>query len=242
MKDVLVEDRPYEKLEQHGAERLSDSELLAIIIKSGTKEMNSLKLAQILLSKKDSGLDSFNYLDNISIEELKMFKGIGRVKAIQIKAVIEIAKRISKNSKEKIRKIKCPKDVYDLLSKDMENKQVEALKVVILNNKNNVKSVVTVSLGSQNRASVGIKEILYEPLKQMASSIIIVHNHPSGDSSPSKQDILFTKKIIEGIRTFDIELLDHIVIGKNEYTSIKEINSSIFNEGRRILWVFWQKI
>lgn len=235
MKDVLLEDRPYEKLEQYGAEYLSDSELLAIIIKSGTKEMNSLKLAQILLSKNSSGLSSFNYLDNISIEELKSFKGIGRVKAIQIKAVIEIAKRISKNSKDKVTKITSPKDVYDLLSKDLEDKQVEQIKVVILNNKNIVKSVGTVSVGGQNKASASVKEILYEPLKQMAASIIIVHNHPSGDSTPSKQDILFTKRVIEGIRIFDIELLDHIVIGKNEYTSIKEMNSSIFNEGRRIL-------
>lgn len=235
MKDVLLEDRPYEKLEQYGAEYLSDSELLAIIIKSGTKEMNSLKLAQILLSKNSTGLSSFSYLDNISIEELKSFKGIGRVKAIQIKAVIEIAKRISKISKDKITKITSPKDVYNLLCKDMEDKQVEQLKVVILNNKNIVKSVVTVSIGSQNRTSASVKEILYEPLRQMAASIIIVHNHPSGDSAPSRQDIAFTKRIIEGIRIFDVELLDHIVIGKNEYTSIKEINSSIFNEGRRIL-------
>jgi len=235
MKDILLEDRPYEKLEQYGAEHLSDSELLAIIIKSGTKEMNSLKLAQVLLSKNSSGLSSFNYLGNISIEELKSFKGIGRVKAIQIKAVIEIAKRISKSTRDKVTKITSPKDVYKLLSKDLEDKQVEQLKVVILNNKNIVKSVVTVSIGGQNSASASVKEILYEPIKQMAASIIIAHNHPSGESSPSKQDIAFTKKIIEGIRIFDIELLDHIIIGKNEYTSIKEIDSSIFNEGRRIL-------
>lgn len=180
-------------------------------------------------------MSSFRYLDNISIEELKSFKGIGRVKAIQIKAVIEIAKRISKIPKGKVTKITCPNDVYNLLSKEMENKQVEILKVIILNNKNIVKSVVTVSIGAQSKAVVGIKEILYEPLKQMASSIIIVHNHPSGDSAPSRQDILFTERIISGMRTFDIELLDHIVIGNNEYTSIKEVNNSIFNEGRRII-------
>ena len=235
MKEVLLEDRPYEKLEQFGADRLSDSELLAIIIKSGTKEMNSLRLAQLLLAENSSGLSSFNYLDNISIEQLKCFKGIGRVKAIQIKAVIEIAKRIAKSSNGKVSKITCPKDVYNLLRKDMEESQIEKIRVVILNNKNVVKSVVTVSVGSQNKAAVSVKEILYEPLKQMASGIIIVHNHPSGDSKPSKQDISFTRKIIDGIRIFDIELLDHIIIGKNEYTSIKEVDSSIFNEGRRIL-------
>ncbi len=132
-------------------------------------------------------------------------------------------------------RINCPKDVYNLLSKEMEDKNVEMLKTIILNNKNIVKSVVTVSIGAQSKAVIGLKEILFEPLKQMASSIIIVHNHPSGESSPSRQDIAFTKKILDGIKVFDIELLDHIVIGKNEYTSIKETNSSIFNEGRRIL-------
>ncbi len=197
--------------------------------------MNCLELAQVLLGKNKSGMSSFKYIDNISIEELKSFKGIGRVKAIQLKAVMEIAKRISKIPKSKINKITCPNDVYNLLSKEMEDKQVEMLKVVILNTKNIVKSVVTIAVGAQSKAVIGIKEVLHEPLKQMASSIVIVHNHPSGDSTPSRQDINFTRKICNGIRIFDIELLDHIIIGNNEYTSIKEVDNSIFNEGRRIL-------
>jgi len=208
---------------------------LAIIIKSGTKEKNCLELAKILLAQNNSGLASFKYIDSLSLEELKSFKGIGRVKAIQIKAVMEIAKRISKLPKDRVKKITCPKDVYDLLSKDMEEKQVEELRVIILNTKNIIKSVVTISIGAQSKAVIGIKELLNEPLKQMATSIIVVHNHPSGDSSPSKQDIDFTKKVCSSAKIFDIELLDHIVIGNNEYTSIREINSSIFNEGRRII-------
>ena len=214
---------------------LSDSELLAIIIKSGTKEKNCLELAKMILSKNTSGLASFKYIDSLSLEELKTFKGIGRVKAIQIKAVVEIAKRIAKLPKDKIKKIRGPRDVYDLLSKDMEEKQVEELRVIILNTKNVVKSVATISKGAQSKAVIGIKELLNEPLKQMAASIIVVHNHPSGDSTPSRQDIDFTRRIYSGAKVFDIELLDHIVIGNNEYTSIKEVNSSIFNEGRRII-------
>ena len=105
----------------------------------------------------------------------------------------------------------------------------------ILNNKNVVKSIVTVSIGGQSKASVGIKELLYEPLKQMAASIVIVHNHPSGDSKPSRQDINFTEKVIYAARIFEISVLDHIVIGNDEYTSIRETNSNIFDEGRRIL-------
>lgn len=192
----------------------------------------------MLLSENSTGLSSFRYIDNISLDELKTFKGIGRVKAIQLKAVMEIAKRMSKMEKEEVKKITCPKDVYNLLGKELESKQVEYLKVIILNNKNMVKSVVTVSIGAQSKAVVGIKEVLYEPLKQMASSIIIVHNHPSGDSKPSKQDINFTEKINDAIKMFEIDLLDHIVIGKNEYTSIRETCSNIFSGGRRILWVF----
>lgn len=148
---------------------------------------------------------------------------------------MEIAKRISKLPKDKIKKITCPRDVYNLLSKDMEEKQVEELRVIILNAKNAIKSVVTISVGAQSKAVIGIKELLNEPLKQMAASIIIVHNHPSGDSLPSKQDIDFTRKICNSAKIFDIEVLDHIVIGNNEYTSIRETNGSIFNEGRRIL-------
>ena len=197
--------------------------------------MNCLDIAQTILSKNDSGISGFKYLDSISMDELRAFKGIGKVKAIQIKAVLEIAKRIAKFPKGKITKITCPKDVYQLLCKEMEDKPIEMLKVIILNNKNIVKSVAGVATGSQNKAIIGIKEILYEPLKQMASSIIIVHNHPSGDSTPSKQDIDFTKRICSCIKMFDIELLDHIVIGNNEYTSIREKNNNIFNEGRRIL-------
>lgn len=188
-----------------------------------------------MLSKNDTGISNFKYIDNISLEELKTFKGIGRVKAIQIKAVMEIAKRISKVSKENIKKITCPKDINDLLGRELSGKQVEYLKVVILNNKNVVKSIATVSIGGQSKASVGIKELLYEPLKQMAASIVIVHNHPSGDSKPSRQDINFTEKVIYAARIFEISVLDHIVIGNDEYTSIRETNSNIFDEGRRIL-------
>ena len=218
-----------------GAEALTDSELLAIVIKTGTKEISCVDIAKKLLSINDSGISGFRYIDNISMDELKSFKGIGRVKAIQIKAVLEIAKRISKLPQDRVNKITCPKDVYTLLRKEMEDSPVEMLKIVILNTKNVVKSVVNVSRGAQNKAIIGIKEILYEPLKQMAASIVIVHNHPSGDASPSKQDIDFTKRVITGIKMFDIELLDHIVIGNNEYTSIREKNSSIFSEGRRII-------
>ena len=119
----------------YGAESLSDSELLAIVIKTGTKEMNCLDIAQKLLSENDSGMSSFRYIDSISMDELKSFKGIGRVKAIQIKAVLEIAKRISKIPKERITRITCPKDVYELLSKEMEDKPIVMLKVIILNTK-----------------------------------------------------------------------------------------------------------
>lgn len=218
-----------------GAAKLTDSELLAIIIKTGTKDNNCLELAKSLLSQNYTGLSGFSYLSNASIEELKKIKGIGRVKAIQIKAVMEISKRINKCSQEAIRKITSPIDIYNLLKNELEDEQVELIKVVILNKKNIVKSMITISKGAQDKAVVGVKELLVEPLKQMASSIIIVHNHPSGDPTPSKQDINFTKVMCERCSMFDIEVLDHIIIGKNKYVSIKELDNSIFQERRRIL-------
>ncbi len=218
-----------------GAGKLTDSELLAIIIKTGTKDNNCLELAKSLLSPNHTGLSGFSYLSNASIEELKKIKGIGRVKAIQIKTILEIAKRINKGSQETIKKITSPIDIYNLLKHELEDEQVELIKVVILNKKNIVKSMITISKGTQDRAVVGIKELLVEPLKQMASSIIIVHNHPSGDPSPSKQDINFTRVMCERCDMFDIKVLDHIIIGKNKYVSIRELDNSIFQERRRIL-------
>lgn len=220
-----LNDRPYEKLELLGPSNLTNSELLAIIIKNGTKEMNCLEIAQSILNSDDrfANMSDLDYLTSLSFEELKLYKGIGRVKAIQIKAVIELAKRISENYGKIKNKITCPKDVFELLVSTYVGKKQECLKTIILNKQNCVLSIVTNAIGSIDNINIGIKEILSEPIKQLSSSIILVHNHPSGSVVPSKNDINFTRKVDEYSKIFNIQLLDHIIIANNNYVSMKEI-------------------
>ena len=116
----------------------------------------------------------------------------------------------------------------------MKDKKIEEVKVVLLDNRSCVKSVITVSVGATNKSMVSPKEIFSEPIKQLATSIVLVHNHPSGDTTPSRQDILLTRKIIDYAKIFDINLLDHIIIGQNGYTSMKETNSDMFLGGRLV--------
>ncbi len=158
----------------------------------------------------------------MSINTLKRFEGIGRVKAIQIKATIELSKRLAKVVSVAKIKVTSPKVIFNVLNETFTNKKQEIIKTVILDRANNILSINTNAIGTTSNVNIGIKEILSEPIKQMASSIILVHNHPSGNLTPSKQDILFTTKIKEYAKIFNIELLDHIIIGKNDYISLKE--------------------
>lgn len=235
IKEIPTQDRPYEKFERLGAAYLTDAELLAIVIKNGSKSLNSLDMARYILSSHENGLSGFRYLNEASLDELMKIQGIGKVKSIQLKAVMELANRInSELADEKRIKIKSPQDVYNLVRADMASKQTEEVKVVILDNKNYVKSVVTVSRGATNKTAVSAKEILSEPIKQLASGIVLVHNHPSGDTTPSRQDILLTRKINDYANIFEITLCDHVIIGKMGYTSLKETNSEMFLGGKNI--------
>ncbi len=203
---------------------MTNSELLAIIIKTGTTKLNCLQIAQnILKGKKDElNMPDLEYLTSLSMQELQKFEGIGRVKAIQIQAVIELSKRISDMYIVKKEKIISPSAVYKLLINEYLGQRQECLKTILLNKQNNVISIVTNAIGGNDRINVGIKELFTEPIKQMASSIILVHNHPSGSLVPSKQDIRFTKHINEYSNIFEIKLLDHIIIANNNYISMKE--------------------
>lgn len=217
-------DRPYEKLELLGEENLTNSELLAIIIKTGTKDKNCLDISRDILNsnKNSEHISDLEYLSNMSLNNLRNFKGVGRVKAIQIKAVLEFSKRVSKTNVNNKYKITCPKDVFNLLNESYIMKKQEIVKTILLDNSNKVLCTITNAVGRVSSVQIGIKEIFSEPIKQMASGIIIVHNHPSGNMTPSESDIRFTKTINEYGATFEIKLLDHIIIGKNEYISLKE--------------------
>lgn len=180
MKELPISERPYEKLELYGPEMLSNSELLAIIIKTGTKHENSITVAQkVLKLKNTTEKEDLRFLCDISIEEFMGIDGIGKVKAIQLKAIGELTKRISKPINKKRIKIKNTKDVADLLMAELRYEKREIAKVIILNNKNIVMRIMNISFGGTNFASIAPKEILAEAVKTQSPKIILVHNHPS---------------------------------------------------------------
>ena len=220
MKQLPISERPYEKLEMYGENTLSNAELLAIIIKSGTKEESSIETAQKILSMKNKNSDNLRFIQDMSIEEFTSIKGIGRVKAIQLKAVGEIAKRLSRPIENSKVKISSPGDVANLLIDELRYERREIVKVIILNTKNVVIKMVDICLGSNNSAILKPKDALIDAIKMGAPKIILVHNHPSGDPTPSKADIDFTKRLEQASSIVGIELLDHIIIGDSKFESI----------------------
>lgn len=221
VKQLPISERPYEKLELYGAEMLSNAELIAIIIKTGTKEKTVLELAQKVLNLREKEEDKqLRFLQEISIEEFMDIKGIGKIKAIQLKAVCELAKRMARPVNSKTIVIKSSKDIANLLMGELQFEKREIAKIIILNNKNVILKIKDISLGGTNFAMIEPKEILVDAIKMQAPKLILVHNHPSGDPTPSKGDYIATQKLIEATEIMGIELLDHIVIGDNKYESI----------------------
>lgn len=220
MKELPELERPYEKLEWFGEERLSDAELLAIIIKTGTKSETSVQVAQKILNLNDTEIEGINFLRNITIEELMEINGVGRVKAIQLKAVGELASRMTKPTTGKRIIIKKPSDLAKIMMEELRFQTKEIAKVVILNNKNEIIKIKDIAMGGVNFANIEAKDILEIPLKMAAPKMILVHNHPTGDASPSKQDIVFTNRLYDAADLMGILLMDHLVIGEKAYTSI----------------------
>lgn len=215
-----VSERPYEKLEMYGEKSLSNSELLAIIIKTGTKDETAVQLAQRVLSINKENSNSLRFLEQTTIEELTKIKGIGRVKAIELKAVCEIAKRISRPINNEKITITSPKDVANLLLEELRYEKREILKVILLNTKNIVQKIIDIAIGGTFSICVEPKDILKEAVKTQMPKIIIVHNHPSGDATPSNADIEMTNRIEKCAKLLGIQLLDHIVIGDGTFESI----------------------
>ena len=224
IKEFPESERPYEKLELYGENALSNAELLAIIIKTGTKEFTSVDIAREILNLNDMySIESLDFLKDLSLEDLTKIKGVGRVKAIQLKAVCELCSRMNSPSNYKRVTIKEPNDIVKVLMNEMKSQKKEVAKVVLLDNKCTILKIKDVAVGSNNFVNITMSDILSEAVRANAPKIILVHNHPSGISTPSKQDIEVTKKLDIATATLGIKLLDHIVIGKDEYTSIKTI-------------------
>lgn len=221
IKELPLSERPYEKLEKYGEENLSNAELLAIIIKTGTKEESSVGIAQKILNlNKNLNTKDLRFLQEISLEEFMQIKGIGRVKALQLKAICELTKRISRPINNKKSIIKTPKDVANLLMPEMKYEKREIAKVIILNTKNVVLRIVNISLGGSNFACIEPKDVLTDAIKIQAPKIILVHNHPSGDATPSKSDYRVTDRVYDAAQLLGIELLDHIILGDGTYESL----------------------
>ena len=213
IKKLPSSERPYEKMTMYGAEMLSNSELLAIIIKNGTKDQTAIELARKILSLKSKTNESMRFLQDVTIEELTKIKGIGQVKAIQLKAICELTKRISKPIEDEKIKIKTPKDVADLLMDELKFEKREKIKALILNTKNILIKAVDISFGGTDFALFEPKDILGEAIRVNEPKIIMVHNHPSGDPTPSSNDIIATRKVIKAADVLGVQLLDHIIIG-----------------------------
>ena len=220
MKELPEAERPYEKLEQYGEKTLTNAELLAIIIKTGTKEETAVGLAHQILKLNTDKKDDLNFLRELTVEEFMKIKGIGKVKAIQLKAICELATRMNMVTNYKEIQILKPYDIAELLMQKMRFEKQEILKVAMLNNKNKLIKIRDIAIGSGNFATATIKSILNEAVKIEASKIILIHNHPSGDPTPSNSDIEFTKKVEQASEILGIQLLDHIVIGNANYVSI----------------------
>ncbi len=219
LSNLPMYERPYEKLELYGAEKLSNAELLAIIIESGTKEETSINLAQKVLALGDSFKDNqLRFLQNISLEELQKIKGIGKVKSIRIKSTFEIAKRLASPIKDEII-LNSTKDVADFFMEELRYEKREIVKVVILNTKNKIIKIENISLGGTNYAMIEPKDVLSGAVKVGANKIILIHNHPSGNPTPSMEDYQVTKRIELCAEMLGIKLIDHVVIGDGTFQS-----------------------
>ena len=217
-------ERPYEKFESYGGEKLSDAELLAIIIKAGTKDKTSVQLIQELMNEYDYENKGLGFLNELSLTEIQKIKGLGKIKSIQLKAICEIAKRSTKPVNFARFRIAAPEDAARLVMEDLRYLAQERLITILLDSQNVVLKVITNTIGGLNKNAIEPREIFKEPIKLSADKVILVHNHPSGNPYPSDNDIKMTKRIAEAGKIFGIEILDHVIIGNGIFSSLKKMN------------------
>lgn len=219
IKELPASERPYEKFLSLGASGLSDADLLAIIIKTGTKDKSAVDIAQEMLSGRHGNLLN---LYEMSYDELIQVSGIGQIKAIQLKAVAELSMRISKAKRTRSIRMNTPVTIADYYMEQMRHLQQEVVICAYFDVKSRFLGDKFISKGSLSSSVVDISSVMRTALEKNASKIVLLHNHPSGDCTPSKDDIAVTDRLAEGSRIFSIELCDHIIIGDNEYYSFYE--------------------
>ena len=220
MKEIPSMERPYEKCERRGAESLSDAELLAVLLRTGTRGENALELSERILYH--TGQKGILGIHQFSRERLMKIKGVGRVKSIQISCISELAKRLSKASAEDALSFRNPESIARYYMEDLRHENQEHMKLLKLNSKAKLLGETEVSKGTVNASLITPRELFIEALQKNAVSIVIMHNHPSGDPTPSREDRLTTKRIQEAGALIGIDLLDHIIIGNNCYISFRK--------------------
>lgn len=218
MKNLPMEERPYEKCLSGGVRTLSDAELLAAILGNGTIGKTALELAMELLYENTSE-PGFLHILQLGLEDLQRIQGIGKAKAIRLLCVAEFARRLAKQSAKDRLDFSNPKSVADYYMEDLRHLKQEQLILVMLNGKNKLLGDKTLFVGTVNQSLVNPREVYLEALKREAVFIILLHNHPSGDITPSNADVVMTRKMKEAGELIGIRLLDHIIIGNQEYSS-----------------------
>lgn len=217
--EIQKEERPREKLQSYGADALSESELLAIMISTGTREHSAIALGEKIVSKARS----VRGLADITMEDLISIKGIGEAKATKIYAALELSKRISKARASSEFKIDSPESIADIYMEELRYLKKEVVKLLLLDTKGKIVGDVYVSTGSLSASIVHPREVFREAIVRSANKIIVIHNHPSGDPDPSEQDVEITKRLQEAGALMGIELLDHIIIGDGEFSSLRRM-------------------
>lgn len=217
VREIPINERPRERLLKYGAKSLSNYELLAIILRTGYKNQSVLDLSKTILIE----LEDINNFNEITVNELTKIKGIGKTKAITILAAIEFGKRVNNPSNSNI-KINSSKDAYEFLKDSMQNELQENLVCVFLNNNSEVITTKTITIGTINHTIFNPRDILKWALKYSAVAVLLAHNHPSGNPTPSQEDIIVTKKLLQAAKLVDVLIVDHIIIGKNKYYSLLE--------------------
>ncbi len=218
LKELSAEDRPREKLLFQGADKLSNAEILAVIINSGTSGRTAVELSQDILQ----AAGSLRELSGLSVQELISFSGIGPAKAARIIAAFELGRRLDSLAPGSKTLISSPAEAADLIMPRLRFLQQEIFLLLLLNSKNKVLQVEEISRGGLSSTVVQPREIFKPAIKKSAAAVILCHNHPSGETEPSREDIMVTKKIISAGKLVGISVLDHLIIGDNCYTSLKE--------------------
>ncbi|MBE5939838.1 MAG: DNA repair protein RadC [Lachnospiraceae bacterium] len=219
--ETITKMRPYERCEHFGARYLSDSELLAVILRTGHKGREAVQVADEILNLNGE-VKGLLGLQRCSIDEFMRVKGVGRVKAIELACVVELSRRIAKTNREKTLCFNKPETIAAYYMEDFRHKQCEEVMALLLNVKSMLIKEVWLSKGTVNASFASPRELFIEALKMEAVNIILLHNHPSGDPTPSGNDIENTKRIMEAGKIIGINLIDHIIIGDNSYISLRK--------------------